>query len=338
MVFGLSFYRHQNLRRRPHEHPAKNAGQSLAYFFNLEYNVNMLTALSERLRACPAAAARKRATGPGRRLHRAGRHGLPAAHPPCHLPGALFSRCGLGPQRKGAPVRRRRRLPGGGCGSRWCCPQADVVLTEACEPYGIPPANAGRALPRLQAGLFFTASRCWITSGPTARLQRRQTVFRRLPSRHHLWPAGLTEQLFTDIDKEGAHTGLDFLILYEHPVREYESDLLLKLELQRRGYTAEIRQLLDRKKLKYSPEKARVLVASCMYDNEAINSHMYNNGAAQQDRKPSLEQMLSDTQERATGSTWAATPKKCVQTCWGPPPPPLAAHGMQEKTARSPAQ
>ena len=41
---------------------------------------------------------------------------------------------------------------------------------------------------------------------------------------------------------------LDFLILYEHTVREYESDLLLKLELERRGYTAEIRQLLDPKR------------------------------------------------------------------------------------------
>ena len=40
---------------------------------------------------------------------------------------------------------------------------------------------------------------------------------------------------------------LDFLILYEHTVREYESDLLLKLELERRGYTAEIRQLLGYK-------------------------------------------------------------------------------------------
>ena len=44
---------------------------------------------------------------------------------------------------------------------------------------------------------------------------------------------------------------LDFLILYEHIVREYESIMLLKRELERRGYTAEIRQLLDRKKLKY---------------------------------------------------------------------------------------
>lgn len=42
---------------------------------------------------------------------------------------------------------------------------------------------------------------------------------------------------------------LDFLILYEHTVREYESDLLLKLELERRGYTVRIRQLLDAKDL-----------------------------------------------------------------------------------------
>ena len=63
--------------------------------------------------------------------------------------------------------------------------------------------------------------------------------------------------------------GLDFLILYEHVVREYESITLLKLELERRGYTAEIRQLLDRKKLKYFTwKKPKVLVASAMYDNK----------------------------------------------------------------------
>ena len=62
---------------------------------------------------------------------------------------------------------------------------------------------------------------------------------------------------------------LDFLILYEHTVREYESDLLLKLELERRGYTAEIRQLLDPKHLRlFGKDKPEVLVASCMYDNE----------------------------------------------------------------------
>ena len=59
---------------------------------------------------------------------------------------------------------------------------------------------------------------------------------------------------------------LDFLILYEHVVREYESLLLLKLELERRGYSVEIRQLLDRKKLRYfTYKKPRVLVSSNMY-------------------------------------------------------------------------
>ena len=68
---------------------------------------------------------------------------------------------------------------------------------------------------------------------------------------------------------------LDFLFLYEHVVREYESLLLLKAELEKRGYSVAIHQLLDRKKLKYFTwKKPKVLVASCMYDDEAINSHV----------------------------------------------------------------
>ena len=92
---------------------------------------------------------------------------------------------------------------------------------------------------------------------------------------------------------------LDFLILYEHTVREYESDLLLKLELERRGYTVRIRQLLDAKDLRlFGKDKPEVLVASCMYDNEAINSHVYNNiGRCNKIVNLHWEQMLSDTQE-----------------------------------------
>ena len=127
---------------------------------------------------------------------------------------------------------------------------------------------------------------------------------------------------------------LDFLILYEHTVREYESDLLLKLELERRGYTAEIRQLLDRKKLGYFTwKKPKVLVASCMYDNEGINSHVYNN-IGRCDRIVNLhwEQMLSDTQEEGEWFNMGGNAKKCVQTCWGRRTADrLIAHGMEEK-------
>ena len=112
---------------------------------------------------------------------------------------------------------------------------------------------------------------------------------------------------------------LDFLILYEHVVREYESILLLKAELARRGYTVELRQLLDRKKLKYfTLKKPKVLVSSCMYDDEAINSHVYNNiGVCNKVVNLHWEQMLSDTQEEGAWFNFGGNAKKCVQTCWG---------------------
>ena len=127
---------------------------------------------------------------------------------------------------------------------------------------------------------------------------------------------------------------LDFLILYEHTVREYESDLLLKLELEKRGYTAEIRQLLDPKRLKYFTwKKPKVLVSSCMYDNEAINSHVYNNiGRCNRIVNLHWEQMLSDTQEEGDWFNFGGNAKKCVQTCWGSRTAQrLMDHGMEEK-------
>ena len=128
--------------------------------------------------------------------------------------------------------------------------------------------------------------------------------------------------------------GLDFLILYEHTVREYESDLLLKLELERRGYTAEIRQLLDRKKLKYFTwKRPKVLVSSCMYDDEAINSHVYNNmGRCDKIVNLHWEQMLSDTQEEGDWFNFNGNAKHCIQTCWGKRTAGrLMDHGMEEK-------
>ena len=127
---------------------------------------------------------------------------------------------------------------------------------------------------------------------------------------------------------------LDFLILYEHTVREYESDLLLKLELERRGYTAEIRQLLDPKRLRlFGKDKPEVLVASCMYDNEAINSHVYNNiGRCNKIVNLHWEQMLSDTQEEGDWFNMNGNAKRCVQTCWGTRTAArLQAHGMEAK-------
>lgn len=129
---------------------------------------------------------------------------------------------------------------------------------------------------------------------------------------------------------------LDFLILYEHVVREYESILLLQQELEQRGYSVEIRQLLDRKKLKYFTwKKPKVLVASCMYDNEGINSHVYNN-VGRLDKVVNLhwEQMLSDTQEEEAWFNFDGNAKKCIQTCWGEETRRrLVAHGVPQHNA-----
>ena len=127
---------------------------------------------------------------------------------------------------------------------------------------------------------------------------------------------------------------LDFLILYEHTVREYESDLLLKLELERRGYKVEIRQLLDPKYRRlFGKDKPEVLVASCMYDNEAINSHVYNNiGHCDKIVNLHWEQMLSDTQEEGDWFNMNGNAKRCIQTCWGKRTAArLQAHGMEAK-------
>ena len=126
----------------------------------------------------------------------------------------------------------------------------------------------------------------------------------------------------------------DFLILYEHVVREYESLLLLKLELERRGYKVEIQQLLDAKQLRRRLwAKPEVLVSSCMYDDEAINSHVYNNvGVCNKVVNLHWEQMLSDTQEAGDWFNMNGNAKKCVQTCWGRRTADrLIAHGMEEK-------
>ena len=127
---------------------------------------------------------------------------------------------------------------------------------------------------------------------------------------------------------------LDFLILYEHTVREYESDLLLKLELERRGYQVEIRQLLDPKYRRlFGQDKPEVLVASCMYDNEAINSHVYNNiGRCDKIVNLHWEQILSDTQEEGDWFNMNGNAKRCIQTCWGKRTAArLQAHGMDPK-------
>ncbi|MEA4911724.1 MAG: surface carbohydrate biosynthesis protein [Oscillospiraceae bacterium] len=113
--------------------------------------------------------------------------------------------------------------------------------------------------------------------------------------------------------------GLDFLFLYEHIVREFENVCLVMAELERRGYTSELFQLMDRKKLKYFTwKKPRVIVTSAMYDNETLNSFVYNNvGKLQKVVNLHWEEVLSREQEDSDFYSLTQNARKCTHICWG---------------------
>ncbi len=112
---------------------------------------------------------------------------------------------------------------------------------------------------------------------------------------------------------------VDFLILYEHIVREIESDTLIAAELERRGYKVRIHQLLDTRKLSYlTYNKPKVILTSAMYDNETLNSFVYNNvGTHNKVINLHWEQVLSREQEDMDFYNSKDAAALCLHTCWG---------------------
>ena len=110
----------------------------------------------------------------------------------------------------------------------------------------------------------------------------------------------------------------DFLILYEHIVRELDADCLLKAELERRGYTCELMQLMAPRKLSYFINKPKVIVTSAMYDNKTLNSFVYN-VVGKLDKVVNLhwEEVLSREQEESTFYSLTENAAKCTHICWG---------------------
>jgi surface carbohydrate biosynthesis protein len=112
---------------------------------------------------------------------------------------------------------------------------------------------------------------------------------------------------------------LDFLILYEHIVREFENDCLIIAELKRRGYKAELFQLMDRKKIKYFTwKKPKVIVTSAMYNNETLNSFVYNNvGRLNKVVNLHWEEVISHRQEESDFYNLNENAARCTHICWG---------------------
>ena len=112
---------------------------------------------------------------------------------------------------------------------------------------------------------------------------------------------------------------LDFLILYEHIVREFDNNCLIMAELERRGYKAELFQLMDRKKLRYfTYKKPKVIVTSAMYNNETLNSFVYNNvGRLNKVVNLHWEEVLLRAWEESEFYNLNENAAKCAHICWG---------------------
>ena len=129
---------------------------------------------------------------------------------------------------------------------------------------------------------------------------------------------------------------LDFLILYEHIVRELDCDALLMAELENRGYSVELFQLMDRKKLKYRFwKKPKVIVTSAMYDDETLNSFVYNNvGKVNRVVNLHWEEVLSKEQEESSFYNFKDGAARCTHICWGDAAKKRLVHnGVPEKNA-----
>ena len=68
---------------------------------------------------------------------------------------------------------------------------------------------------------------------------------------------------------------IDFLILYEHKARELENICLLKIELENRGYSVEILNIHEIKRLRYLFwKKPKVLITFALYDDQDFYGHV----------------------------------------------------------------
>ena len=156
IVFGLSFYTVTSTYDADRMSSLEKTLQNpLAYMFNLEYNVNMLTALSERLRGVESGGEGETGdwvfprdyTGPDGTVYPL--HARLATYPEALAPRCegwqlnaeqLERFCQMAGRCQAEGVRLTVVLP----------PMADVVLTEVCQRYGIDRAMEEEFLPWLE--------------------------------------------------------------------------------------------------------------------------------------------------------------------------------------------
>ena len=128
---------------------------------------------------------------------------------------------------------------------------------------------------------------------------------------------------------------VDIVIRYEHKVRELESIMLIKIEMERRGYSVAFTANYDYKnKAQYEP---RVIVSPAIYNDEQFLGDITQYGLNKKIANLLWEQVMGIAEEESpTGAhNVYGTGQKAITFCWGKKSHHrLVAAGMSKENAK----
>lgn len=110
---------------------------------------------------------------------------------------------------------------------------------------------------------------------------------------------------------------IDFLIRYEHKVRELESVMLIKIELERRGYTVDLIGNYEYNRKDFP--KPKVLVSPAIYNNDQLWWDLFRYGMIKKISNLLWEQLMGIEEEEDVHGFHNVTGMgtRIINFCWG---------------------
>lgn len=111
---------------------------------------------------------------------------------------------------------------------------------------------------------------------------------------------------------------MDFVIIYERKIRELENAIMLKLELERRGYQCSVFQYLEGSRYNiFNINPPKIILVPHMYDDRNIYRTFFRFGHARYLVNLQYEQVLSDKWEKVGHHNPKGEAQKAIHICWG---------------------
>jgi len=111
---------------------------------------------------------------------------------------------------------------------------------------------------------------------------------------------------------------MDFLIIYERKQRELENAILLKIELEKRGYTCEVYQYYEGDKYNiFNINAPKVILVPHLYGSANVYRTFSRFGRSNHIVNLQFEQVLSEKWEKLGHHNPHDEAKKAIHICWG---------------------